>query len=134
MGIDLICQPPNSLQFNFLDVGMWMGILSRVDKLHRSLREDPEVLYKTVCKAWDDYGERKGESLKRVWGCLVDSAKTCIIDKGGNRSYEARKGYAVAIDPDEGLLAEPAEVGAVAHVEVEAVSDDEEGEEEEGRV
>ena len=103
-----------------------MGIQSRVDKLHRSLREDPEVLYKTVCKAWDDYGERKGESLKRVWGCLVDRAKTCIVDKGGNRSHEARKGYAVAIDPDEGLLAEPVEVGAVAHVEVEAGCDDEE--------
>jgi len=29
--------------------------------------------------------------------------------------------------PDKGLLAEPAEVSAVAHVEVEAVSDDEEG-------
>ena len=77
-----------------------------------------------MCKAWDDYGERKGESLKRVWGCLVDRAKTCI--KGGNRSHEARKGWAVAIDPNEGLLAVPAEVGAVAHVEVEAVSDDEE--------
>ena len=63
---------------------------------------------------------------KRVWGCLIDRAKTCIVDKGGNRSHEARKGYAVAIDPDEGLLAEPVEVGAVAHVEVEAVSDDEE--------
>ena len=53
-----------------------------------------------------------------------------IVDKGENRSHEARKGYAVVIDADEGLLAEPAEVGAVANVEVEAVRDDEE----EGRV
>ena len=86
MGIDLVCQTPNSPEFNVLDVGVWMSIQSRVDKLHRSLREDPEVLYKTVCKAWDDYGERKGESLKRVWGCLVDRAKTCIVDKGEQES------------------------------------------------
>ena len=75
-------------------------------------------------------GRLRRTQEREVWGCLVDRAKTCIVDKGGNRSHEARKGYAVAIDPDEDLLAEPVEVGAVAHVEVEAVSDDEE----EGRV
>ena len=82
MGIDLVCQTPNSPEFNVLDVGVWMSIQSRVDKLHRSLREDPVVLYETVCKAWDDYGERKSESLKRVWGCLVDVLKRASSTRG----------------------------------------------------
>ena len=88
------------------------------------LSSQPRRVYSEGCHGIQD------QTDSRRHPCLVDRAKTCIVDKRGNRSHEARKGYAVAIDPDEGLLAEPVEVGAVAHVEVEAVSDDEE----EGRV
>ena len=45
--IELVCQPPHHL----LDVAIWMGVQSTVEKKSRKLRDHPEALWSTVQNA-----------------------------------------------------------------------------------
>ena len=97
LGIDLVCQPPNSPEFNVLDLGVWRGLQALVNKLMRTVRDDPNVLWENVEKAWTQWGNTNQDSHDKIWDRLQTNADNCLKAKGGNRCIESKKGYKIEL-------------------------------------
>jgi hypothetical protein len=104
LGIDLVCQPANSPEFNVLDLGVWRGLQALVNKLMRDVRDDADVLWANVQKAWTQWGDTKKDSHVKIWKRLEVNAENCLEAKGGNRCIEAKKGYKIEL-PEKVLAA-----------------------------
>ena len=77
-----------------LDLGVWMSIQSRVEKLHHMKRCQHDALAKSAETAWEsclDQGafSRVFKRLRVVLTCIVD-------DKGGNEKVEEKRGVCCA--------------------------------------
>ena len=96
-GIEVVFQPKNSPETNMLDLGVWMSVQNDVDKMSRDQRSNLGALWETIQKAWQKFGEEKQDKNVNIWNRVLTNAVLCIVDKGANNSFEARRGYKTKI-------------------------------------
>ena len=92
-GIMVVFQPKNSPETNMLDLGVWMSVQNDVDKMSREQRSNLGALWETIQKAWKKFGDEKQDKNVNIWNRVLTNAKICVVEKGANTSFEARKGY-----------------------------------------
>ena len=88
--IQIIWQVPRSPETNMLDLGIWMSIQAKVEKMHHMKRCHHDALAKSVETAWESYLDQGAFScvFKRLRVVL-----TCIVDgNGGNEKMEDKHG------------------------------------------
>ena len=79
-------QVGQSPETNLLDLGIWMSFQSLVERMHQFLVIKPDVLDKTVCKAWMVFnGFDKFARVDKRWKEVL---ALIIEDKGGNDKVE----------------------------------------------
>lgn len=88
--IELRHQIPNSPETNMLDLGVWATVQCAVEKLSIGDRYDPNVLAKTVMKAWDD--ELSTDVLEKIYQRWERVLTLIQLDNGGNRFVEMYRG------------------------------------------
>ena len=82
----VVWQVPRSPETNLLDLGVWMSFQSLVERLHRFQLMEPNVLNRTVMKAWIVYsGYTK---LKEVDDRWKEVLALIIKDDGSNALVE----------------------------------------------
>jgi hypothetical protein len=85
---EMIWQAPRSPETDMLDLGVWMSIQSRVEKLHHMKRCQHDALAKSAETAWESHLDQG--AFSRVFERLRVTL-TCIFDdKGGNEKVEEK--------------------------------------------
>jgi hypothetical protein len=88
---NVICvhQRPRSPETNMLDLGVWMALQSKVDKLHYRHRHHVDALARTVFEAWEELDEVKLTNVYNRWKFVLE---LIIEDNGGNEKVESKRG------------------------------------------
>ena len=88
--IEIIWQITKSPETNMLDLGIWMSIQAKVEKMHHMKRCHHDALAKSVETAWESYLD------KGAFSCIFKRMRvvlTCIVDDhGGNEKVEDKRG------------------------------------------
>ena len=87
--IRLVWQIPRSMEFNMLDLGVWMASQSWVEKCHRGRRSNVDALWYTMEQAWVTLERRVFENVWERWKKVL---KIIIADGGDNKLVDAMRG------------------------------------------
>ena len=86
--IIILHQSPRSPEVNALDLGLWRSLQSRVEKLHRHKRADPNAIAESVQEASRDLPTVK---LTKVFDRIPVVLQLIVEDNGGNDRVEERR-------------------------------------------
>ena len=88
---NVICvhQRPRSPCTNMLDLGVWMALQSKVEKMHFRKRTNANAIARTVEAAWEELEPVKMTNVWNRWKMVLD---LIIDDNGGNALVETKRG------------------------------------------
>ena len=81
-----------------MDLGFWMCLQAKVEKLHKEQQTDNEALTKSVMDAWNNVPCKE---LANVISCIPIVLQLIAEDNGENDLVESQQGHLTRA-PDEG--------------------------------
>lgn len=96
--IKLVRQIPRSMEFNMLDLGVWMSVQSAVEKSHRGRRSNRDALWFTIRQAWEALDTSVFNNVHARWKKVL---KIVIATQGDNDLVDSARGefYSAIILP-----------------------------------
>ena len=88
--IQVIFQIPRSPYCNVLDLGVWCGLQSAVEKRHFQRRAHVEALVMSVMETWDK--GHLNDIISKVFGRLQKVLVLVVEGKGSNELVETKRG------------------------------------------
>jgi hypothetical protein len=88
--VEIVWQVPRSPETNMLDLGVWMSIQNKVEKVHHGKRPDCDALARSIEEAWEHH--LSPQAFLNVWKRLRRVLKLIVDDKGGNNLVESERG------------------------------------------
>ena len=85
----LVWQVPRSMEFNMLDLGVWMAVHSWVEKCHRGRRSNRDALWFTIEQAWHTMDSRVFANVYERWKKVL---KIVVADDGDNKLVDTARG------------------------------------------